>query len=241
MRKRFSDIKNSKVFTSEDSGLCSVGEVTDLLIEDGSWGIRYLVVATHSPLPRNVLVSPAAIHGFDFPSKSIATMLTAHQIAESPPLESDLPISRQYEQALVDYYGWPIYWFGRVLMNPQSLDAFANNTATSGIDDHAPSNLRSANEICKYQIESNGGSAGVMKDLVIQMNSWTVDYATADARSWLPRESSMFSTKWISHVDWSNRRVEVDLTETVLEPVSARSNTPAIAGEPWSSQPFRTT
>jgi hypothetical protein len=122
MRKRFSDIRNTELFSADDMGLRSIGRVIDLLIEDESWNVRYLVVSTDSPLSRTVLISPSAIHTFDFESHSMVTTLTAQQIVESPLIDSDQPISREYEQALVDYYGWPIYWFGRTFVKAQVLE-----------------------------------------------------------------------------------------------------------------------
>lgn len=239
MRKRFSDIKKLKLFTADDNGLHSIGQVTDLLIEDGSWNVRYLVVQTDAPLSRRVLISPSAIHGFDFANQAVATILSAQQLAESPRLDEHQPVSRQYEQALVDYYGWPIYWFGRVVMKPQTFDSLAADTATAEVNELDDTNLRSAAEICRYSIESQNGPAGVMEDMVVQMEAWTVDYATANSGSWLATESSMFSTSWIGEVDWSTRKIKVDLRLQVLQPTAEDHEVPAITGEPWSAQPFR--
>jgi hypothetical protein len=211
MRKQFSEIKNSKLFTANDPALRAIGNVVDLLIEDGSWNVRYLVITTDAPLSRRVLISPTAIEGFDFESITLATLLTTHQVVQSPTADFDEPISRQYEQALIDYYGWPIYWFGKAGFKPQSIEAFASDKATASVNERDASNLRSANEICGYQIQSQDGPAGVMMDLAIQVESWTVDYATADSASWRPTDSSMFSTSRISCVDWSTQHVMVDL------------------------------
>ncbi len=239
MRKRFSDIKNLKLFTAGDSSLRPVGEVIDLLIEDGTWNVRYLVVSTDVPLCRHVLISPAAIRTLDFKSKSIATMLTTQQVVDSPSTDSDRPISRQYEQALVDYYGWPIYWLGRAVLKPQTLEAAASGDFADSVDETKESNLRSASEICGYQIQSHQGPVGVMNDLVVQVNSWMVDHATAESTTWLSNESSMFSTSRIQQVNWSNRNVKVDLSEPSIEPAAKKRSVPAITGETYSSQPLR--
>lgn len=240
MRKRFSDIKDTRLFTADDMSLNPVGRIDDLLVEDVGWDIRYLVVTTDAPLARRVLISPAAIQSFDFDSRSMGTQLTAQQIVESPPVDSDQPISREYEQALVDYYGWPIYWFGRAFVKPQTLDTIAADEATESVDETTSANLRSANEICGYQIESNQGPAGRVEDLVVHVDSWRIDHAKAHPNSWLPMESSMFSTRWISRIDWGNRTVHVDLRKPLLQPTQRRSDLPPITGEPLSAQPFRT-
>lgn len=240
MHIRFSDIKDTKIFASGDAALNPIGIVDDLLIEDGSWNVRYLAVTTNVPLTRRVLLSPVAIDRFDHASKSIATTLTAQQVVDSPPLNCDQPISRQYEEALVDYFGWPIYWFGRTILKPQTLEAMAASDAMSSVDETSCTNLRSAAEICGYQIQTHNGVAGVMNDLVIQLDAWTVDFATADSKSWLPSESSMFSTNWIRQIDWYSQNVAIDLSKSALEPVTGRDQQPAITGEPLSARPFRT-
>jgi hypothetical protein len=239
MRRRFSSIINSQLYTADDVGLNPIGKVTDLLIEDDFWNVRYLVVNTDAPISRKVLISPAAILGTDFEKKSIATMLTSQQVVESPSADCDQPISRRFEQALVDYYGWPIYWLGRVLMEPQTLNAITSDESVDSVCDLANSTLRSSKEICGYQIESRSGPAGVMKDLLIQTQTWIVDFATAESGSWLPEEKSIFSTKRIDQLDWQNRKVKVDLTKAILDPVPTDQDVPAITGEPLSSQPFR--
>ena len=38
--------------------------------------------------------------------------LTKEQIEESPPLDEDAPISRQYEIKYFQYYQYPYYWTG---------------------------------------------------------------------------------------------------------------------------------
>lgn len=240
MHKRFSEIKSTNLFTADNAGLAPIGKVVDLLVEETAWNIRYLVVATNPPLTQKVLISPAAVHEFDPQTNSIPTMLTTQQVIESPPINCDQAISREYELALVDYYGWPIYWFGRALLRPQTLQSLAPEGAAESVESNPESNLRSADEICGYQIESQDGPAGVMGDLVVHMEAWKVDFATADANSWLPKESSMFSTRWVSQLDWQARKVIVDLTRAALEPIPVESSSPPITGEPLSARPFRT-
>jgi len=38
--------------------------------------------------------------------------LTKQQIKNSPSIDSDKPISRQYERSYLGYYGYPYYWGG---------------------------------------------------------------------------------------------------------------------------------
>ena len=49
---------------------------------------------------RQVLISPHALLAVNKEEQNIAINLTKKQIEDSPPLESDKPVSRQYEKSL---------------------------------------------------------------------------------------------------------------------------------------------
>lgn len=237
MRKRFSAINGLKLFTIVNGDVQTIGTVTDLLLEDGSWNVRYLVVQIVAPLFRRVLISPSAIANVDFEKGTFSATLSSQQVVDSPQLDDVNCISREYEKALAEYYSWPIYWLGRSVLKPQTLDSIAADSATENVEESSQSNLRSAAEICGYSIQSQNGPAGSMEDLVVHLEKWTVDYATANSASWLASESSMFSTSKITEVDWTSRQVQVDLRQEILQPVSSA---PAITGEPLAAQPYRT-
>ena len=219
MNARFSEINNSELFAVETP----IGKVVDLLVEDNYWKVRYLVVEIYDAFTtqaKRVLISPEAISEVNLESNSIKTQLDIKSVVTSPSLDEDQPVSRQHEQALVEHYGWPVYWLGRTVMPAQQLDAFANLEENSTVQEDAVANLRSAAEICGYQIQSKNGRAGTMNDLVVDLKQWGVCNGVAESSSWLPSESSMF---WISHidsVDWSKREITVDLSSEVLLPQS---------------------
>ncbi|QEG24665.1 PRC-barrel domain-containing protein [Mariniblastus fucicola] len=221
MQQRFSDIKNCKLFTTDGV----IGKVTDLLVEDDEWIVRYLVVDIQSPISsRRILIAPAAIEGVNIENNMIATILSAQQVMQSPLLDDDQPACRRYEEALVEYYGWPVYWLGRAVLPARSMDKLANDEATSFVDENGSTNLRSAKEICGYRIKSGDDSVGSIQDLVVKMNSWIVSFAMADPRTWSQDQPSMFSTSQIESVHWSNREVVVKLAKDVRLPNAPTSN-----------------
>jgi len=86
-----------------------IGEVKEFYFDDRHWAIRYLVANTGNWLTgRHVLISPHALVAAIKEEKHIAIDLTRKQIEDSPPLNSDKPVSRQFEEAYYGYYGWPI-------------------------------------------------------------------------------------------------------------------------------------
>ena len=93
-----------------------IGKVEELYFDDRHWTIRYLVADTGNWLTgREVLVSPYALGDINTGKKDIAINLTKKQIEGSPSLETDKPVSRQFEEDYYSYYGWPLYWDGPYL------------------------------------------------------------------------------------------------------------------------------
>lgn len=78
------------------------GQIYDFLFDDESWIVHYLVAATANPMVGmdKVLILPFALGRPDWETKRIPVSLTRGQILASPPLESDMPISRQYKSGL---------------------------------------------------------------------------------------------------------------------------------------------
>jgi hypothetical protein len=77
------------------------GKVQDFLFDDESWIIHYLVAETSSRLgKRPVLILPFVVERPDWEMKRLPVLLTSEQIRTSPPLESDIPVSRQRESGM---------------------------------------------------------------------------------------------------------------------------------------------
>ena len=90
-----------------------IGTVKEFYFDDQHWTVRYLVADTGNWLTaRQVLISPHALVAVNREEQHIEIGLTKKQIEDSPSLNSDKPVSRQFEKAYYGYYGWPIYWGG---------------------------------------------------------------------------------------------------------------------------------
>lgn len=92
-----------------------VGSVQDLIVDDESWNIRYMVANTGvDPLAqltgRRVLVAPAWIESVAWEEKAVHLGLSRETIEHSPDFDPNAPVNREYEVRLYDYYGRPKYW-----------------------------------------------------------------------------------------------------------------------------------
>ena len=90
----------------------SIGHVQDLIFDDESWAIRYLVVDTRNWWPggKKVLIATRWIDRIDWASSTVKVALTREQIKASPAYEDAMPIARDYEKRLHDAYDRQGYW-----------------------------------------------------------------------------------------------------------------------------------
>src|SRR4029077_8428130 len=87
-----------KLSTSEGD----IGHIKDFYFDDQKWAVRYVVVDTGSWLSaRSVLISPRFSGDPNKDEKVLLVNLTRTQIKNSPSMETQKPVSRQYEE---EYY-----------------------------------------------------------------------------------------------------------------------------------------
>ncbi|MFO7965841.1 MAG: PRC-barrel domain-containing protein [Desulfobacterales bacterium] len=88
-----------------------IGHVEDFILDDETWTIRYMVVDTRNFLPgRNVLITPDWIESVDWALSEVSVDVPAEAVKNSPPYDPKIPVNREYEVRLYDYYGRPVYW-----------------------------------------------------------------------------------------------------------------------------------
>jgi uncharacterized protein YrrD len=196
-----------------------IGKIEDLYFDDRYWVIRYLVVNTGSWLEgRSVLISPYSVTALDHESETILTDLTKAQIENSPPASEAIPVSRQSEAAINEYYGWPAYWYGAGPWGPYTIppvplvDRMPEKTRESW-----DSNLRSTREVSGYRVEATDGDLGHVADFLIDDESWAIRYLVVDTRNWLPGKHVLVSWEWADSVDWGERMVSVGLSREAIK------------------------
>ena len=88
-----------------------IGHVEDFIIDDETWAIRYLVVATRNWFPdKRVLVSPRWIERVSWGESKVFVNLSQPTIEQSPEYFENAPLSREYEVELHRHYDRPGYW-----------------------------------------------------------------------------------------------------------------------------------
>lgn len=88
-----------------------IGHVHDFIFDDETWTIRYLVVDTRNWLPgRKVLLAPGWLDAIYWADRDVTTSLSREAVENAPEFDPLVPVNREYEQRLYDYYGRPVYW-----------------------------------------------------------------------------------------------------------------------------------
>ena len=84
------------------------GYLDDLIVEDQTWKILFMVVAAHKWLPgRKFLIDIDWVFHFDWQNKSATVRLSREEIESSPVYGPHQPINHDYLGKLYDYYGLP--------------------------------------------------------------------------------------------------------------------------------------
>ncbi len=183
-----------------------VGEINDLLFDDGQWKVRYLDVnAGH----RRAILAPTVVQKADYASRALTVPYTQGQVSDSPPVKPDAPVSRQEEIELARYYEWDTYWTHS-----------AANVEDSRVGGEPI--LRSTRDISGFYVQVLDGELGhiddcIVDDAVPEDRFWQVRYWVVDMRNWIPERYILAVPSWADSIDWEARRIEIGLTREVIE------------------------
>jgi hypothetical protein len=224
-----------------------IGTVKEFYFDDQHWTIRYLVADTGNWLTgRQVLISPYALIAVDREEQHIRIDLTKKQIEDSPSLNSDRPVSRQFEETYYGYYGWPMYWGGPYLwgasyypyiirdagqepvstrgVSPYGLGASATvspipeaSTESAQDENTWDPHLRSTHDVSGHHIHATGGEMGHVEDFVIDDETWAIRYLIIDTRNWWPGKRVLISPEWIERVSWREKAVFANLSREAIK------------------------
>ncbi len=203
-----------------------LGKVKEFYFDDHYWTIRYLVAETGSWLTgRQVLISPCALVAAIKEEEHIAVGLTKKEIEDSPSLDSDKPVSRQFEEAYNGYYGWPSYWQGA---SPLAFSpAFGISSSAAPEVERQPKpipsqeewdpHLRSTDSVQGHAIQALDGEIGHVEDFIIDDETWTIRYLIVDTRNWWLGKKVLLSPRWIERTSWSESKVLVNLSREAIK------------------------
>ena len=211
----------------------ALGKVDDVYFDDERWTVRYLVADVGSWLSgRKVLISPHAIVRIDSNSETVETHLTRSEVENSPPIETDRPISRRMEDEYNRHYRYPPYWAGNYAaglwgfgalplagLEPVLRSAQAQHEAPPSTppDEAGEVHLRSGREVTGYTVAATDRAIGHIENFLFDEDSWAMSSIVIDTRDWWPGRHVLVSPEQVERVSWLERSVHLRISRAEVE------------------------
>jgi uncharacterized protein YrrD len=181
-----------------------IGRVKDCYFDDETWIVRYLVVDTGTWLSRRkVLIAPLTIGTPNWAKQLLPVGITKQQVADSPDVDTDRPVSRQHERTLLEHYDYPCYWSGSEPVGPAAA--------------HDDYHLRSFEAIAKYHIHATDGSIGHVSGVLFDEQMWAIRYLLVNTSDWWVGHQVLIAPQWIEDMRWDDRTLAVSLTRDAVK------------------------
>jgi hypothetical protein len=202
-----------------------LGQVKDVYFDDKSLTIRFLVVDTHPwlPLSQKVLISPIALLEFSADDYALTVSLSKDMVKRCPKVEEHETVSREFEKAYSDYFGYGYYWTGEGawgeyayptalfhgdILPLDNLDV--DNDEDGNIEQ--TNHLCSANEFAHYGIDAVDGQKGYIFDFIWDTYSWSLGYLVIDTRDWFPGgKQVLVSPEQFDSFNWGSKTVTCNI------------------------------
>jgi uncharacterized protein YrrD len=197
-----------------------IGSVKEFYFDDRFWTIRYLVANTGTWLTgRQVVISPYFMHSVNYESKLINIDLSKQQMEDSPSLDLDKGMSRQYEEDYNTHYGSPTYYGGPNMWGASSNIIHDRNQWKTDIRKEGAweSNLRSSKDVSGHNIQATDGEIGHVDDFIFDDDSWAIRYLILDTKNWLPGKKVLVAPQWIDRISWDDSKVFVNLSRETIK------------------------
>ncbi len=196
-----------------------IGFISDFLFDDGTWLVRWLVVDTGTWLAsRKVLLPPSVLGRVDPNTREFSVRLTMQEVKDSPPVDTEKPVSRQMENGIYDYFGWSPYWGTGFYMGGYGYVPPVAESATAGCWDRGDGptadgdpHLRSVAEVTGYHIHARDGEIGHVEDFLVEDADWSIHYLVVDTRNWWPGKEVLISPASAYEIDWEAQLINLSV------------------------------
>jgi hypothetical protein len=191
-----------------------IGHIKDFYFDDQNWTIRYLVADTGTWLMgRKVLISPHSIASPAALRKVVCVGLTRKQIENSPSIDSQKPVSRQYEEEYYKYYGQPLYW----------------TTDAIGPQPERAVHVRSTQAVNGYLVRMGDETIGHVCDFMMDAESWTIDQLVVKTGHRLSGKEMLIPTRQVERVNYEESTIFAHSSEEAADHTTANRLAPAEA------------
>lgn len=105
--RSISEVKGYQLHATD----ASMGHLEDLMIDNGSWAVRYFVVDTANWWFGKQVVMPVQwIQKLDWSGMSVTVDVSREAVRQAPEYDASIEFSREYEKRLFGHFDRPGYW-----------------------------------------------------------------------------------------------------------------------------------
>ena len=211
---QISKLLGKKLFLNNENSE-SEFSISDFLFDGTTWNMKYAVIEKkHWFHHRRHLISPFFLKDFNDLSgdKPIFVDLTRQEVEKCPPEENDPPLSMEYKKMITErnaYYG---SW-GFSVDVPQIEPNF--NGRLSDILNN--NKLRSFIETKKYHLMAENEKLGHIKDALIDIRRWKINYLVVATWNYFSKRSILFSTKLIENISYFDRNIQTKIVKNEIK------------------------
>ena len=183
----------------------SDGETTmvrDLLFDDQTWRMRYLVVRLRHLLSReDILLTPEQIEDTAWSAGRLQTPLSMTEVKAAPRLLADPPVAKQGELKAARMIAWEAYWTG----------LFDRMT------DFGDPHLRNTRAVTGHRVYGLDSEAGFIDNFVVDDQDWTIRYLVVRLRKRIDSRRVMVDPRVVDSISWESHGVWVHLPTEAIE------------------------
>ncbi len=183
-----------------------VGHVADILFDEGSWTVRWLIVHTGSWLNQRAVCLPVwALAQPDPEAHDLAVTLTRRQIESSPEIDDDARLSLEREAIISAYYA-------TVLSCPVGIEP--------------PHHLVSLSVLKDATVETTDGEIGHVESLLVDTRTWTVKYLVVHTGQWWADKKVLLLPGTVDRIDDVRSSIDLNVSREKV-----RGSPDYVAGE----------
>ena len=196
-----------------------IGKIREFYFDDQTWAIRYLVADTGTWLTgRKVLLSPYSFGRFSKSDQTMHVNLTRKQIENSPSIDTQRPVSRQYEENYYSYYGWPVYWVGGEVWGKADYPGRLASTTPGNVRTYDyprwdEVHLASSKTVTGYALEATDGAIGSVSDFLVDDKRWVIREIAIETGHWYSGKEVLMLPSKVQRINYPEAKVFVDLSK----------------------------
>ena len=136
-----------------------------------------------------MLISPISLQGPDWAGSRLWVNLTKERGKNSPGIDLDRPVSRQYEVDYFNYSGWPYYRPGPYASGawayPAALARSTRPASTTVAEvERGDPHRRSNREVTGYHSQATDDAIGHVEDFIVDIERCQICSLVVDTRDW---------------------------------------------------------